>query len=166
MEPFTTNQWAILALVLILGWLLGLMSRSGGGRWRHEYEREHRERLALEAGREAHESRYRAANERIAELERHAPPVSGSTGAGVAAAASGRRDDLSLIHGIGRDGETRLNDFGLYRYRDITALSPADEAALEGRLGAEPGMIRRDRWREQAEMLAAGHVREHRERFH
>ena len=31
---------AILALVLVAGWLLGLMSRSGGGRWKRAYEDE------------------------------------------------------------------------------------------------------------------------------
>ena len=159
---FTTNQWAILALVLILGWLIGLLSRSGSAKWRRRYERERADRIAIEA---SHDARYRAANERIAELERHAPPVSGATAGSIAAAASGNRDDLSLIHGIGRDGETRLNDAGVHRYRDIEGLSPADEAALEGRLGMEPGHIERQQWREQAALLRAGKVEEHRGRF-
>lgn len=67
MEPFTLNQWAILALVLVLGWLLGLLSRSGGARWRRAYEQEHRERLAVEAARDAH---YRAAEADTIERER------------------------------------------------------------------------------------------------
>lgn len=158
MLGFTPNQWVILFLVLVLGWLLGLLSRSGGGDWRRQYERERDARVA-------EESRIRAANERIAELERHAPPVGASTASGIGAAASGRRDDLSLIRGVGRSGETRLNEFGIMRYRDIAALSPADEAALEGRLGAEPGIIAREQWREQAELLAHGNVDEHRRRF-
>ena len=40
MPAFTTNQWAILFLVLVLGWLLGLISRSGGAKWRRAYEAE------------------------------------------------------------------------------------------------------------------------------
>jgi len=45
---FTTNQWAVLFLVLLLGWLLGLMSSSGGERWRRQYEEERDARLAAE----------------------------------------------------------------------------------------------------------------------
>lgn len=48
MMAFTTNQWAVVALLFVAGWLLGLMSRSsGGGRWRRDYEREHEAHLAL-----------------------------------------------------------------------------------------------------------------------
>jgi hypothetical protein len=67
MEPFTLNQWAILALVLLLGWLLGLLSRSGGGRWRRAYEQEHRDRLAIERDRDA---RYHATEADAVERER------------------------------------------------------------------------------------------------
>ncbi len=44
---FTTNEWAVLGLVLIAGWLLGMMSRSGGGRWKTDYERERDAHAAL-----------------------------------------------------------------------------------------------------------------------
>ncbi|MBA3896852.1 MAG: hypothetical protein H0X36_06905 [Sphingomonadaceae bacterium] len=54
MPAFTTNQWVIVALVLVAGWLLGLMSRSGGGRWRREYEAEREAHLALRRDYEAH----------------------------------------------------------------------------------------------------------------
>lgn len=158
---FTTNQWVILLLVLLLGWLLGLASRSGAGRWRREYERERAEHAAL---RDARDARIEAANARIAELERQAPVGVGAAG-GIAAAAHGRRDDLSLIRGVGRAGETRLNDAGLHSYRDISRMSAADEAALEGRLGLEPGLIAREQWREQAEMLVDGRHDDHRGRF-
>jgi hypothetical protein len=47
MENFTGNGWVILGLVLVVGWLLGLMSRSGGGKWKAEYERERTARQAL-----------------------------------------------------------------------------------------------------------------------
>ncbi len=62
---FTTNQWAILALVLLLGWLLGLASRSGGKRWKREAEDERARRRTVE-------ERLDVAQARIAELERHA----------------------------------------------------------------------------------------------
>ena len=61
---FTTNQWAILALVLLLGWLLGLASRSSGRGWKREAADERaRRRIA--------EERLDVAHARIAELERH-----------------------------------------------------------------------------------------------
>ena len=69
------NQLAIYALLIVLGWLLGLLSRSGGGVWRRKYEAERDARVALET---AHHDRDAAARTRIAELERHsrrsAPP--------------------------------------------------------------------------------------------
>lgn len=151
---FTTDQWVILALVLVLGWLLGLLSRSGGARYRREWEAERERRIAAEKDRDV---RLAAANERIRELERFAPPVTAAgTGGAVAAAAAGRRDDLTLIRGIDRARETRLNELGIHSYRDITGMSTADEAALETRLGVEPGAIAREGWRAQADDLAAG----------
>lgn len=156
------NQLAIYALLLILGWLLGLLSRSGGGSWRRKYETERTARLALE---KAHSDRDAAARARIAELERHAPAVGATTAGSIAAAASGKRDDLAVIRGVGRSGETRLNEAGIHRYVDLSRLSDADAAALEGRLGAEPGTIAREEWREQAAMLAGGRTDEHRTRF-
>ena len=56
MMQFTAGQWAVIALLFIAGWLLGLMSRSGGGKWRREYERE----------REAHAALRRDYNARVA----------------------------------------------------------------------------------------------------
>ena len=66
MLGFTTNQLAILFLVLLLGWLLGLISRSGK-KWRVAYEAERDARI--EEQRE-NAAQIGAANARIAELER------------------------------------------------------------------------------------------------
>ena len=152
MEMFTVNQWAILGLVLVLGWLLGLMSRSGGRRWKRAY----REELdAHRAYRAETEARIDAANERIAELERHAP------GSAIGAAARGRRDDLTRIRGIDGDTELRLNESGFSSFRDLARLSRSDEAALEGKLGLAPGRIERENWRDQAALLARGRIEEH-----
>ncbi len=157
---FTANQWAILGLVLVLGWLLGLLSRSAGGRWRRAYEQEH-------AAREAADARAAAARKRILELERQIAghTVGPGTAASIGAAAAGERDDLSLINGIGRSGETNLNEAGIYRYRQIENLSAGDEESLEMRLGLEPGTIARDHWREQASLLRERRTGEHRLRY-
>lgn len=162
MMSFTANQWAVLALVLVAGWILGMLSRSGGARWRRAYEEERARREALE---EANDARLAAANASIAELERTAPPIGARTGASVAAAARGGMDDLTLLQGVDRAEEVRLNDAGILRFRDIAAMSAGDEAALEGRLGYRPGRIADERWREQAELLAAGKADDHRRLF-
>ena len=180
---FTTNEWAILLLVLVLGWLIGLLSREGAGRWRRAYESERARNQDLLT---THEARDRLAQERIAELERR--PVGSGAGlssasasaashvghdhsdhlhgddrrpafgaaSGIGAAASGRHDDLARIDGIGAEGHSRLNAFGVTSYRDIVGMTAADEAALEARMGLASGTIARQRWREQAELLDTG----------
>lgn len=50
---FTGNTWAVLGLTLVIGWLLGLLSRSGGRKWKDAYNRE---RALHEALRKDHES--------------------------------------------------------------------------------------------------------------
>lgn len=189
MPAFTTNQWIILALVLVLGWFLGLFTLSGGRKWKQAFEHERslriaadgeadklsarltelegerERRIALEQERDNHVARATAANQRIAELESQRPAFDSGIAGSVAAAASGRRDDLARIFGIGRGGELKLNELGVHRYADITALSPTQEAELEGRMGIAPGTIADERWREQAEMLRQGFTDEHARRF-
>lgn len=185
MPDFTTNQWVVLLLVLVLGWFLGLFTLSGGRKWRKGFEQERaariaadaecdrlsarltelegerERRIALEQERDQHVARAAAANDRIAQLEKDHPVTYTDMAGSVAAAASGQRDDLALIFGVGRAGEIKLNELGVHRYAEIAALSPADEAALEGRLGLAPGKIADERWREQAEMLRMGKFDEH-----
>lgn len=189
MPEFTTNQWVIIALVLLLGWFLGLFTLSGGRKWKKAFEHERsrriaadsevgtlsaqvaeltgerERRIALEQERDNHLARATAANQRIEELESRSAGINADTAGSIAAAASGKRDDLARIYGIGRGGEMRLNALGINRYSDITALSPQDEAALEGRMGIAPGTIADERWREQAEMLRQGFIDEHARRF-
>jgi len=157
---FTVNQWAIVGLVLVLGWLLGMLSRSGGARWRRAYEEER-------SARQDADVQLAAARGRIADLERQVAghPIVAGTAAAIGAAASGQRDDLALIRGIGRSGETQLNEAGIYGYRQIEDLSAAEEAALETRMGLPSGIIARDRWREQAAMLRERRTAEHRARY-
>ena len=169
MPEFTTNQWAILFLVLVLGWLLGLLSRSGGKKWKRAYEAERDARADEQAELEA-------ARTRVAELEAARPAATTTTTTVVeepvvAAPAANTesldltRDDLSLIRGIGVAGQRRLNEEGIYRYSDITGLTPAEEADLERRLGADEGYIEQEQWREQAALLESGQVDQHRATF-
>jgi len=163
---FTTNQWAILFLVLVLGWLLGLLSRSGGKKWKRAYEAERDARADEQAELEA-------ARARVAELEAARPSVATTVvEEPVVAAPVTRaealdltRDDLSLIRGVGAAGQRRLNEEGIYRYSDITGLTPAEEADLERRLGADEGYIEQEQWREQAALLESGQIDQHRATF-
>ncbi len=156
MMSFTANQWAILALVLVLGWLLGLLSRPSSVRWKRAADDE---RVA----RQDAERRLATANTRIAELDRPAPPVVSATGA--AAGTAGRRDDLSLIRGIGHDRETRLNDHGIHTYGDLERMSDRDVADAETRMALPAGTIARAQWREQAATLRNEGVETHRTRW-
>lgn len=189
MPIFTTNQWVVLALVLVLGWFLGMLMFAGGRKWRKAFEAERQariaadtendrlaqnitelegereRRIALEEERDAHLARADAANNRIAELEKRSAFVNPDTAGSIAAAASGNRDDLSLIFGVGRAGEIKLNELGIHRFADIITLSLADEAALEGRMGLAPGTIADERWRDQAEMLRKGKYDDHARMF-
>ncbi|MFM9977069.1 MAG: hypothetical protein ACKVOP_03360 [Sphingomonadaceae bacterium] len=47
MPNFTINEWVIVVLVLVAGYLLGLLSRSGAGKWQRQYEDERDAHQAL-----------------------------------------------------------------------------------------------------------------------
>jgi predicted flap endonuclease-1-like 5' DNA nuclease len=168
MPTFTTQQWVILFLVFVLGWLLGLLSRSSK-KWRRAYEAERDARV--EEQRE-HAAALEASEARVVELERErtaaAVPARGAATAAAAASTSTldlRRDDLSLIRGLGAEGEQDLNEDGIYRYSQIVDMSRAEEEELEDRLGADRGYIRQEQWREQARLLADGRFDEHRAQY-
>lgn len=189
MPEFNTNQWIVLALVLVLGWFLGLLTLAGGRKWRKAFEAERAARIAvdrendrlgvrlaelegerdrrieLEQERDNHLARATAANSRIADLEKRGASINPDTAGSIAAAASGRRDDLSLIFGVGRTGEIKLNELGIHRFADIISLSLTQEAELEGRMGLAPGTIAEERWRDQAEMLRKGKFDDHARMF-
>jgi predicted flap endonuclease-1-like 5' DNA nuclease len=156
---FTSNQWAILALVLVLGWILGLLSRKGAGPLRKQLRAEEARRIAAE-----HE--LATARTRIGELERAravapavaaapgraAVPVAGGSslaGTSTVAGATGS-DDLTRIGGIDAERAQRLESVGIYGFRDLEALSDTDAATVEHRTGLAPGTIAQEGWREQA----------------
>ncbi|WP_448586861.1 hypothetical protein [Thermaurantiacus sp.] len=70
--------------------------------------------------------------------------------------ARGPPDDLKQIKGIGPKLETLLNGLGITRFDQIAALSADELAALDSHLGAFQGRPMRDRWQDQARLLAAG----------
>ena len=67
-------------------------------------------------------------------------------------------DDLSRIKGLGPKLQTLLPTLGLSTYAQIAALSEADLAVLDPKLGPFAGRPARDGWVEQAQYLASGDV--------
>ena len=62
MVAFTSDQWVILALVFVLGFLIGAFLVAGSGRkWKHRYRHEVNRREELE---ESHRDREREWDER------------------------------------------------------------------------------------------------------
>ena len=74
------------------------------------------------------------------------------------APASSSGDDLSKIKGLGPKLQMLLPTLGLSTYAQIAALSEADLAMLDPKLGPFAGRPARDGWVEQAQYLAAGDV--------
>ncbi|HCF24322.1 MAG TPA: hypothetical protein DER67_02060 [Novosphingobium sp.] len=70
----------------------------------------------------------------------------------------GAADDLSRIKGLGPKLQALLPTLGLSTYAQIAALTEADLAELDGKLGAFAGRPAKDSWVEQAKYLAAGDV--------
>ena len=73
-------------------------------------------------------------------------------------AAANAGDDLSKIKGLGPKLQALLPTLGLSTYAQIAALTEADLAALDPKLGPVAGRPARDGWVEQAKYLATGDV--------
>ena len=75
-----------------------------------------------------------------------------------AAAAPAGPDDLSRIKGLGPKLQKLLPELGITTFAQIAALTEADLAELDGKLGAFAGRPAKDNWVAQAKFLAAGDV--------
>ncbi len=64
----------------------------------------------------------------------------------------GEADDLKKISGVGPVLETKLNEFGIYHYRQIAGLKKAEIAEIDVALDFK-GRIERDDWLKQAKAL-------------
>lgn len=65
---------------------------------------------------------------------------------------------LTLLKGLGPKAAARLGELGVASVEALAAKSDAELAALDTALGALAGRIARDRWAEQARLLAAGDI--------
>ncbi len=73
-----------------------------------------------------------------------------------AAAPAAGPDDLSRIKGLGPKLQKLLPELGITSFAQIAAMTDADLADLDTKLGAFAGRPAKDSWIEQAKLLAAG----------
>jgi len=139
---FTLNEISLLVIALFVGLLLGLIM-SGRGKYKRLWRDEQM----------AHRQTIRERDARVA-----AAP------ANIRDDPNGR-DELSRIRGISAKDAAALHEAGYHRYDQVGAMSDEQQAALEARLGREPGTIEREEWRTQARLLENGKVREHERRY-
>ena len=83
-------------------------------------------------------------------------PEPGPAPAPAPEAPVGTADDLSRIKGLGPKLQALLPTLGITSYAQIAALTDADLAELDTKLGAFAGRPAKDNWVEQARFLAAG----------
>ncbi len=63
------------------------------------------------------------------------------------------KDSLQMINGIGKLIESKLNDLGIYKYKQIASFTSKDEELVNKAIKFFPGRIKRDDWRGQAKKL-------------
>ncbi len=68
----------------------------------------------------------------------------------------GSGDDLTRIKGLGPKLSSLLGQFGINRFAQIAAWTPEEIERIDAQLGRFSGRITRDKWVEQAKLLAAG----------
>ena len=84
------------------------------------------------------------------------PLPSPATPVATAAASDGGALALTTVKGLGPKVAAMLAERGITRVDQLAALSPDEASALDLQLGAFTGRMARDRWIEQAKLLAAG----------
>lgn len=70
----------------------------------------------------------------------------------------GSPDTLTQIKGLGPRAAATLNAIGITRFDQIAGWTPDDLATVGAKLGNRTERIRRDRWAEQARLLARGEI--------
>jgi predicted flap endonuclease-1-like 5' DNA nuclease len=63
---------------------------------------------------------------------------------------------VSILKGLGPKIAMRLDELGITRIDQLAWLDDAEAAQLDAQLGVFQGRMERDRWREQARLLAQG----------
>ncbi|MEH3104003.1 MAG: hypothetical protein PGN12_08865 [Sphingomonas phyllosphaerae] len=84
-----------------------------------------------------------------------ASPASVAADAPVAPAEDGAQS-VTILKGLGPKIATRLSELGITRLDQLAWLDDAEAEQLDAQLGVFQGRMERDRWREQARLLAQG----------
>jgi predicted flap endonuclease-1-like 5' DNA nuclease len=71
-------------------------------------------------------------------------------------ATSDDRDDLKEVEGIGPFIEEKLNALGIYKFSQISMMNSDLEDKVNDAIEFFPGRIKRDKWVDQAKVLAGG----------
>lgn len=79
--------------------------------------------------------------------------VKGLVGTSIPAATAGKKDDLTLINGVGPFLEKKLNNVGIYTYEQISSLNTETIAEVTEAIEFFPGRIEKDDWVGQANRL-------------
>ena len=69
---------------------------------------------------------------------------------------AGGADDLKLIKGVGPKLEKMLNEMGIYHFDQVAAWGAEEVAWVDENLVGFKGRVSRDKWVDQAKILAAG----------
>ena len=115
---------------------------------RRKAEEEARRKAGEEAQRKAEEEARRKAGEEAKQAEATKPY-------GLAGPIGGVADNLTRIKGIGSKINGILNDLGIYHFTQIAAWTEKDIAEVDEKLKFK-GRIVREKWVEQAKVLAEG----------
>lgn len=144
------NNWPYFLLALVLGFLVGAWM------WAR-----HRHRVTLAQPGEAVQRTL--AREPAAVVPQAVAPSPAAAAQGASpflAAPEGPADDLLLIKGVGPKLNALLISLGVHHFRQIAGWSEAEIAEVDARLGTFKGRITRDRWQDQARLLAEGKMEE------
>lgn len=82
--------------------------------------------------------------------------VPASVAAEVPTEESPDTQSVSILKGLGPKIATRLGELGITRVDQLAWLDDAEAEQLDAQLGVFQGRMERDRWREQARLLAQG----------
>lgn len=86
------------------------------------------------------------------------------SGGGASIARGGAGDELTQIKGLGTRAEAKLKGFGVARFEQIASWTEGDIATIDATFGMAK-RIERDRWVEQAGLLARGEIAAFEEKF-
>lgn len=85
-----------------------------------------------------------------------AAPSDGTRPTGLPAPRGGQADDLKQLKGVGPKLEAMLHDLGIYHFDQIAGWSAEEVAWFDANLKGFPGRVSREKWVEQARILARG----------